>query len=220
MSTINCSLQNFAKVLDKELKKDIKQVRYAASRAINNVAFKARSNLIASYKHSFVVKNTNLPNATTVQKATKENLTAEISFPKDWMYINTVGGDKKPENSKVLMVPIKGGDLGDFRTSSGKIKQSKKPASLLKYHNDNPKKKKKKAAKPKAFLLKSKKTGQTLIARRNEENRKEMDWLYVGVPIADVNKKWDFNEIVRKTADRNLEKEFSKELKRAMETAK
>ena len=69
-------------------------------------------------------------------------------------------------------------------------------------------------------MLKSKKTGQTLIARRNEENRKEMDWLYVGVPIADVKKKWDFNEIVRKTADRNLEKEFSKELKRAMETAK
>ena len=220
MSTINCTLQNFAKVLEKEIKKDVKQIRFAASRAINNVAFKARSNLIASYKHSFVVKNTNLPNATTVHKATKENLTAEIEFPKDWMYINTVGGDKKPESSKVLMVPIKGGDLKDFRTSSGKIKQSKKPASLLQYHNEHPKKERKRVANPTAILLESKKTGQTLIARRNKENRKQMDWLYVGVPVADVKKKWDFDESVRKTADRNLEKEFSKELKRAMETAK
>ena len=75
-------------------------------------------------------------------------------------------------------------------------------------------------ANPKAILLESKKTGQTLIARRNKENRKQMDWLYVGIPVADVKKKWDFDEIVRKTDDRNLEKEFSKELKRAMETAK
>lgn len=220
MSTVKCSLKDLAKTLEKELQKDIKQTKFAASKALNNVAFKARTNLIASYQHNFVVRNTNLPKATTVKKATKENLVAEIEFPKDWMYINTVGGDKKSEKSKVLMVPIKGGDLKDYRTSSGKIKQGQRPASLLKYHNAHPEKKRKNVENPKAFLMESQKTGQTLIARRNKDNRKQMDWLYVGVPVANVKKKWDFNAIVQKTADRNLSKEFEKEFQKAMETAK
>lgn len=220
MSTVKCSLKDLVKTLEKELQKDIKQTKFAASKALNNVAFKARTNLITSYQHNFVVRNTNLPKATTVKKATKENLVAEIDFPKDWMYINTVGGDKKSEKSKVLMVPIKGGDLKDFRTSSGKIKQGQRPASLLKYHNAHPEKKRKNVENPKAFLMESQKTGQTLIARRNKDNRKQMDWLYVGVPVANVKKKWDFNAIVQKTADRNLSKEFEKEFQKAMETAK
>ena len=220
MSTVKCSLKDLAKTLEKELQKDIKQTKFAASKALNNVAFKARTNLITSYQHNFVVRNTNLPKATTVKKATKENLVAEIEFPKDWMYINTVGGDKKSEKSKVLMVPIKGGDLKDYRTSSGKIKQGQRPASLLKYHNAHPEKKRKNVENPKAFLMESQKTGQTLIARRNKDNRKQMDWLYVGVPVANVKKKWDFNAIVQKTADRNLSKEFEKEFQKAMETAK
>jgi hypothetical protein len=220
MSTVKCSLKDLAKTLEKELQKDIKQTKFAASKALNNVAFKARTNLITSYQHNFVVRNTNLPKATAVKKATKENLVAEIEFPKDWMYINTVGGDKKSEKSKVLMVPIKGGDLKDFRTSSGKIKQGQRPASLLKYHNAHPEKKRQNVANPKAFLMESQKTGQTLIARRNKDNRKQMDWLYVGVPVANVKKKWDFNTIVEKTADRNLFKEFEKEFQKAMETAK
>ena len=132
MSTVRCSLSNLAKTLEKEVKKDLKQVKYAASVALNNTAFQARSRLIDEYKKSFEVRNTNLPKAVAVKKATKENLVAEVSFQKDWMYINTKGGEKKPEKSKVLMVPIKGGGLKDYRTSSGKIKQSKKPANLLK----------------------------------------------------------------------------------------
>lgn len=220
MSTVKCSLKDLAKTLEKELQKDVKQTKFAASKALNNVAFKARTNLITAYQHNFVVRNTNLPKATTVKKATKENLVAEIEFPKDWMYINTVGGDKKSEKSKVLMVPIKGGDLKDYRTLSGKIKQGQRPASLLKYHNAHPEKKRKNVENPKAFLIDSKKTGQTLIARRNKDNRKQMDWLYVGVPVANVKKKWDFNAIVQKTADRNLFKEFEKEFQKAMETAK
>ena len=220
MSTVKCSLKDLAKTLEKELQKDIKQTKFAASKALNNVAFKARTNLITAYQHNFVVRNTNLPKATTVKKATKENLVAEIEFPKDWMYINTVGGDKKSEKSKMLMVPIKGGDLKDYRTSSGKIKQGQRPASLLKYHNAHPEKKRKNVENPKAFLMESQKTGQTLIARRNKDNRKQMDWLYVGVPVANVKKKWDFNAIVQKTADRNLSKEFEKEFQKAMETAK
>lgn len=220
MSAINCSLQNLAKTLDKEVKKELKQVKYAASVALNNVAFKARENLISEYNKSFVVRNSNLPRAVSVKKATKENLQADISFPKDWMYINTVGGKKNPERAKVLMVPLKGGGLKDYRTSSGKIKQSKKPASLLQYANAHPTKTKKSVKTPHPFVLESKKRGQTIIAVRDKANRKKMNWLYVGVPVAEVKKKWDFEKIVKDTADKELPKEFEKQFKRAMETAK
>lgn len=219
MSTINCSIKDVSKILQKELNKELKQVKYAASVALNNVAFKARANLISEYNKSFVVRNSNLPRAVSVKKATKENLQAEVSFPKDWMYINTTGGKKSPENSKVLMVPLKNGDLKDYRTSSGKIKQSKKPASLLKYADAHPTKTKKHVANPHPFVMKNKK-GQTLIAVRDKADRKDMKWLYVGVPVADVKKKWNFEKIVKDTAEKELPQEFEKQFKRAMETAK
>ena len=105
MSTVRCSLSNLAKTLEKEVKKDLKQVKYAASVALNNTAFQARSNLIDEYKKSFEVRNTNLPKAVAVKKATKENLVAEVSFPKDWMYINTKGGEKSRKSRRFSWCP-------------------------------------------------------------------------------------------------------------------
>lgn len=219
MSVIKCDAKNFMKVLEKEIKNKQKQVKFAATVALNNTAFKARENLIKEYKESFVVRNTNLPKAVAVKKATKENLQAEVSFPKDWMYINTKGGKKEPEHSKVLMVPIKNGGLKDYRTQSGKIKQSKKPVNLLKYADTHPFKTKAHVAIPHPFVLENKK-GQTMIAVRDKENRKDMKFLYVGVPTADVKKRWDFEKIVKDTAEKELEKEFDAALEKALATAK
>lgn len=219
MSTVRCSLKDLAKTLEKELKKDVKQVKFAASVALNNTAFKARSNLIGEYKKSFTVRNTNLPKAVTVKKATKEKLTAEVSFPKDWMYINTKGGKKEPEHSKVLMVPLKNGGLKDYRTQSGKIKQSQKPGNLLKYADSHPLKTKAHVATPHPFVMQNKK-GQTMIAVRDKLNRKDLKFLYVGVPTANVKKRWDFEKIVQDTAAKELPKMFDEALKKAMATAK
>lgn len=220
MSTITVPLEKFGKALEKQVEDYQKQVRFAAMKAVNEVAFKARSNLIDEYKESFIVRNTNLPKAVSIKKATKENPVAEVSFPKDWMYINTKGGEKSPEKAKVLMVPLKNGGLKDYRTSSGKIKQSKKPAQLLKYADEHPKKTKNHVTNPHPFLMTSKKTGQPLIAVRDKTDRSEMKFLYVGVPTADVKKRWDFEKIVKDTAEKELPLEFDKQLKKAIETAK
>ena len=45
MSTIKCTPETFGKVLENELKKQIKQTKFAAAVALNNTAFKARANL-------------------------------------------------------------------------------------------------------------------------------------------------------------------------------
>lgn len=219
MSVVKCDLKNLSKVLEKEIRKDLKQVKFAASVALNNTAFKARSNLIDEYKKSFTVRNTNLPKAVTVEKATKEKLQAKVSFPKDWMYINAKGGKKEPEHSKVLMVPLKNGGLKDYRTQSGKIKQSKKPGNLLKYADSHPLKTRANVANPHPFVMNNKKD-QTMIAVRDKSNRKELKFLYVGVPAANVKKRWDFEKIVQDTAKKELPGQFDAAFKKALATAK
>lgn len=100
MSTIKCTLDNLAKTLEKEVQKEVKQAKFAAMKALNNVAFKARDNLIKNYNASFKVRNKSLPKAVAVKKATKENLQAEVEFPKDWMEINVKGGTKQADSGK------------------------------------------------------------------------------------------------------------------------
>ena len=217
MSVIKCTLDSLEKVLENEIRKGLKQANYAAMKALNNTAFKARDNLIKNYNHSFNVRNKSLPKAVMIKKATKESLVAEVSFPKDWMAINVEGGTKKAASGKNLAFPSDKLE-GDSRLQSGKIKQSKRPASLLKYADTHQKrgKNKKVASKPHAFKTVGK-HGYEVIGIR--ENGKTI-WPYSMQKTAKVPKRWDFSGIVKKTADRNLPKEFEKEFKKAMETAK
>jgi hypothetical protein len=221
MSSVTVSLDKLGKALENQIKKDMKQVRFAAFKAVNEVAFKkVKPGLATEFKKSFTVRNTKLPQRVQIKKGTRENPVAEVSFPHDWMYINTKGGDKKPEKSMVLMVPIKDGGLKDFRLSSGRIKRGMTAGALLKYADAHPKKTKAHVATPHAFKNIKNKKGQDIIAIRDKSNRKQMKWLYVGVPVAKVMKRWDFEEIVRKIASRELPLEFDKQLKHAIATAK
>ena len=90
---------------------------------------------------------------------------------------------------------------------------------MLHYADTHPKKTKSHVANPHPFVMRNKK-GQTIIAVRDKANRKDMKFLYVGVPTANVKKRWDFENIVKETANKELPKEFEKEFKKAMETAK
>ena len=221
MSNITVTLDKLGKTLENEVKKDMKQVRFAAFKAANEVAFKkVKPGLTAEFKKSFTVRNTKLPQRVQIKKATRENPVAEVFFPHDWMYINTKGGDKKPEKSRVLMVPIKDGGLKDFRLASGKIKRGMTAGALLKYADAHPFKTKAHVTTPHAFKKIKSKKGQELIAIRDKSNRKELKWLYVGVPVAKVMKRWDFEEIVRKIASKELPIEFDRQLKHALATAK
>lgn len=218
MSTITVPLEKFGKALEKQVKDYQKQVRFAAMKAVNEVAFKARNELIDEYPKAFTVRNKNLPKAVSIKKATKENPVAEVSFPKDFMYLNTVGGTKKPESSKNLAFAGDEIEKGG-RLSSGKIKQSQKPAQLLKYADEHPTKTAgRKNRKPKAFKTVGK-HGYEVIGIR-EENSGETKWLYSLQDQAKIEKKWDFDGIVKNVAEKELSKEFDKQLQKAIETAK
>ena len=103
MSSVTVPLEKFGKALEKQIKDYQKQVRFAAMKAVNEVAFKkVKPGLTEEFKKSFVVRNTQLPKHIVIEKATRENPVAKVEFPHDWMYLNTVGGKKEPENSDSL----------------------------------------------------------------------------------------------------------------------
>lgn len=221
MSTINCTLENLAKTLEKEIEKEIKQVKFAAVGALNRCAFDAQKALRGAYSGAFHVRNTTLPRKIEVTKATKEKPVAVVALnapSTEFMEIHTTGGVAKPTKSKAMAIPDKS-IQEPGRTSMGRMKQSLKPSNLLKYADTHQSKKRANVANPHAFKMTTK-GGEVVVARRNKADRSEMDWLYREEKEAKIKKSWDFKGIVQKVVDRRMEKYFEENLEKAMKTAK
>lgn len=224
MSGIN--IGQLAKQLEKQVKNELKQIRFAAMKAVNEVAFgPVRQELIDQYKNSFHVRNVNLPKAQYVKKATKENLTATVYFgdeqgSKNWMFMNTVGGTKSAGSGNLAFAGSEM-DKSGMRLSSGKIKATQKPGALLKYADAHPTagKHKKSGKKPKAFKVKGK-HGYDVIGIRSGAGQRDVKWLYSLQRTAKIVKRWDFEQIVRKIALEKLPGEFEKQLAKALATAR
>lgn len=221
MSTINCTLDNLAKTLEKEVKKEMKQVKFAAVGALNRVAFDSQKELRDTYSKAFHVRNKTLPRKIEVTKATKDKPVAVVALnasKTEFMEIHTTGGTAKPTKSRSMAIPdVSIQEPG--RTSTGKMKQSLKASNLLKYADSHPMKKRGKVAQPHAFKMKTG-SGDVVIARRNKTDRSEMDFLYREEKEAKINKAWPFKEIVKKIADTRLVKYFEENFKKALATAK
>ncbi|MBR4348055.1 MAG: hypothetical protein IKN03_06855 [Fibrobacter sp.] len=221
MSTIHCTLDNLAKTLEKEVKKEMKQVKFAAVGALNRVAFDSQKELRDTYSKAFHVRNKTLPRKIEVTKATKDKPVAVVALnaPKtEFMEIHTTGGTAKPTKSRSMAIPDASiQELG--RTSTGKMKQSLKPSNLLKYADTHQSKKRGKVAIPHAFKMKTR-GGDVVIARRNKADRSEMDFLYREEKEAKIKKSWDFKGIVQNVVDQKMEKYFDESLKKALATAK
>lgn len=194
-----------------------KQIRFAQMKALNETAFKARANVIAAFKGSFNVRNSKFPQTVKVEKATKEHPQAVVKFPHDFVYLSTVGGTKAAEEKSRLAIPIKFGS-SETRMPSGKIKASKRPTALLDYSNKHPVKTRGHVANPHAFKIKT--SGNKVLIAKRQKGSREVDWLYVLVKNGKVKNRWDFDKIVETTTQRNLQKEFDKALKWALEHPK
>jgi hypothetical protein len=162
-----------------------------------------------------------LPRKIEVKKATKENPVAVVALnapSTEFMEIHTTGGVAKPTKSKAMAIPDKS-IQEPGRTSMGRMKQSLKPSNLLKYADTHQSKKRANVANPHAFKMTTK-GGEVVVARRNKDDRSEMDWLYREEKEAKIKKSWDFKGIVQKVVDRRMKKYFEENLEKAMKTAK
>lgn len=196
------SIEKLGKVLEKELNKDINAIKTAAMRALNASARKSRTAVARQEAKTLKFKSKRFAKSIKIKKATKDNLCATVSFPDD-------ASEPVREGKTYLMIPLKSGLK---KIGIGKSEIEKNMAQpMLKYSESHPRKSKSKVSDPHAFFkLKSKKTGQEMIAVRNQENRKNMNWLFAGCE----GKNPDFAKTVKETMDKNLEKDFERELKK------
>ena len=221
MSTIHCSFKDLAKTLEKEVKKEIKQVKFAAVGAVNRCAFDSRKALQDAYYDAFHVRNRSLPRKIEVTKATKDKPVAVVALNApntEFMKIHTTGGVARPTKSSSMAIPDKS-IQEPGRTSTGRMKESLKPSNLLKYADAHPTKKRGHVANPHSFKMKTT-GGAVVVARRNKEDRSKMDFLYREEKEAKIKKSWDFKGVVQKVVDSKMEKYFEENLKKAMATAK
>ena len=226
-TTIFTSIKDLSKYLTNELKKQEKQIKFAAMNELNDVAFqKIRPKLEEEYKKAFTVRNKSFPRAIAIKKATKDNLQTTVSYKADFMALHAKGGERKPEKAAVALTVPLNKDAPGFRFESGKVKGRNKAPELLKYLNTHSIKTKGKSGVKRPFILKS--GGSAFIVKRDKntttkESRHKGNadkFLFVFANKTNIPKRWDFDKIVKETAEKELPKLFEKRFKEAMKTAK
>ena len=212
---------DFAKLLQKQVEQDAKNIRFATMNALNDVAFKARQELINEHKDVFTVRNKGFPKAIVVTKATKQNLEAKIEHKAEFMKLHAYGGSRKPLDHSMIAIPLEK-DAPGFRFESGKVKERNKPGELLKYYNANPIKTTSKSKVKRPFILKYDRYKAILIKRakgntkQSERKRGNGDKiLFTFSSDAKIKKTYDFDNIITKAVDRNFDRLLDKRLKEA-----
>lgn len=234
MSTIiSKTAKDFADALQKQVKQDVKDSLYATQQAMNNTAFRARENLLQRFQGVFDIHNKNfftrnIRKGVIVRKADRKkdgmDMSVDILFPHDWFAIQASGGVKLPgdqqkgKEHEMLAIPTSRGAVK--LNASGRITGAR-ATKMLAYSLKHPKKTKAHVAKSHAFILKhATSKGKDVIAKRNQGDRKQLDFYYVLQPRLAVKKNWDFYGVIDKTFERHVDTELDKALKWCLEHPK
>lgn len=208
MSNKIVSLKDLGKELEKQLKKDVDNVKKAAAKALNASARKARTAIAKQEAKTLGFKTKRFAKSIKINKAQKNNLNAGLVIPNN-------ASEVQKDGKNYLMIPIKG-YLKKIGYPKDQITRGM-ANHLLTYANANPRRTKKIVENPHPFFkIFSDKTKQWFIAARQQENRKKMNWLYVGKE----GKEPDFLGTIKKVVNENLEKDFERELKKAIDKNK
>lgn len=133
-----------------------KQLPYAAMLALNSTAFGAQGDVKGNLPKRFKLRNQWTARGITVDKASKQTLTAKVNAP-DYMAIQETGGERHPLQSRMLAAPAQAMQNG--RT----IPRTRKPKALL--------------ADGKAFIL-GMKNGDAGVFKRYGRKRGQITLLY------------------------------------------
>ena len=76
------------------------QFPYAVSQALNEVAFAARNDLQAHQRREFIIRRPWVLKGTVVEKASKQNLRAEVGSIRPFMALQATGGIKRPGSGR------------------------------------------------------------------------------------------------------------------------
>jgi hypothetical protein len=106
------------------------QIPYAASVALNTVAFDTRQDIIKRvWPQSFRgMRNPRFPSVLfRVDKASKGRLSSAVyqDLPRDWVQLHITGGIRRPIRASTRAVPV-----GARRTATGRIRSADKPRTI------------------------------------------------------------------------------------------
>lgn len=219
------SFKQLAHELEQRSRQMQKVVEIAAVKTLNDCAYKSMGAVSKEYEKVFHVRNKSFGRALNYTKARPNILMSSVYFKNDFMEIHTTGGKRKPTNEKVvhggsrqaLSVPIY---ENDRRMENGRTRQRDRVPSLLKYSNQHDGlKQKAKSGVKRPFLLEVK--GKAFVVKRAKGNttkesrhRNNGDlFLYSLKKDVDIERRWDFNKIVKEFVDGHIEGIYLKNLK-------
>lgn len=178
------------------------EVPYAMSRALNRTAWKARKYLQEQLPSEFVVRNQWTSRGMQVEQASKRKLLAVVGSVRDYMEVQTTGGDR-PHAGETMGVPIIGGARKTKRSIIGLRNQ---PAALLKRYGYEPPTPGKGYARPgknkRYFMAPIKGGPQVALYKRLRKRtwqhgkRTPLQIMYAFKSVAKIDKRWRHDEFV------------------------
>jgi hypothetical protein len=200
-----------------------RQVPFALSRALNDVAFKASGDLKADLPKRFILRGTWTAKGVQRNKATKKHLVAEVGHRQPYMAAHATGGAREARGD-TQAVPSVGRGL-PRKDKKSRTTKSKWPGTILSKAGAGakldrsslgtflPRGKRSSSAK-KPFLMMSSK-GKMIIAKRKTKKRLPLTTIYKFESEIKIKKGWPFEL----TTAMSVEKNWSKSAAAAMEHA-
>jgi hypothetical protein len=195
-----------------------RQLPYATSRALNDVALLAQISVRASLPNKFTVRGKWVPKGIQVILSNKSqwpDMKAYIGSRDSFMALQEDGGTKKGSKSQAIPTGI--------RTPSTKITSPKLwPKALLETSTQAKgqlRRRKKGSSKRTAFVT-TLKNGKHAIAVRTSANRYPIKILYVFEKEVRIKKRFGLFETVQRSANRNMQPRFIYWFAQAIRTAR
>lgn len=194
------NISTMAKALD-AFGKD--QIPFATANALTSTAFVIREHIVErTYPEAFTERNKRFAGtAFRVDKANKRNLEARVfdRLGKDFLALQAMGGIKRPRGS-TISIPT-----DEINRTGRGVAKARRPRALL-------------AGGKRAFRQKAK-SGQDAIMQRRGKARYPLKVLYIQEPSAKIDKRFNFYEDAKRTAQKVFDDKFKISFARAKKTA-
>lgn len=200
--SVKAEVRAFTRSLNRIQKR---QVPYATSVALNDVAFQVRKHIVdVTWPGSVEVKNTRFIGAALrVKKANKRTLTAAVfdRLGRASLSKHVKGGTKRPRGSSIAVPTdeVK-------RTGSGKVRRSQTPRTVL--------------GKPRGFRTRLRSGTEVIGERVGSKRSGRVKILYTLHPSTRIRGRFPFYRDAERVARRRFPGLFKRALERAIATAR
>ena len=185
-----------------------RQMPFAISRAINDVAIDARRNVVQKFPRHFKVRRKNLAKSAIWVKRSHKNqkpITAIVGTRKwaEFLTLQAIGGTKKAKRGHRLTIPTR----LVKRTSTGRIRKADKPRTL----RDKP-----------GFQAKELEEKQRITVRpkRRRKTTGKLGIFSLLRKRVKIRKRWPIRREVKEVAARRIGPAFELRLRQAIKSAK